>query len=71
MLSMKQFFILCILVCVANCYMGIIRSEQGKSKTKVGFCEFDGVVNEWGESATPNKCEKYSCNEDYSIGVVG
>ena len=71
MFSINQFFILCTLVCVSNCYMGIIRSEQGKSKTKVGFCEFDGVVIKRGESATNNKCEKYTCNEDYSIGIIG
>lgn len=71
MFSIKQFIILAAMVCVANCYIGTISSELGKSKTKEGFCEFDEEFIKQGESATNNKCEKIVCNMDYSIRING
>lgn len=71
MFSIKQFFILSAMVCVAYCYIGVIPSELGKSKTKEGFCEYEGESIKQDESKTNNKCEKVDCNTDYSLRING
>ncbi|CAO1424260.1 unnamed protein product [Diamesa serratosioi] len=68
---LKQLLILSIMVCVAHCYIGVISSEIGKSKTKEGFCEYEGDSIKQSESKISKKCEKIDCNEDYSIKITG
>ena len=71
MFSIKHLIIFSAMVCVAYCYVGMIPSERGKSKTKEGFCEYNGEFIKQSESKINNECERIDCNTDFSIRING
>ena len=69
MFSIKHLIIFSAMVCVAYCAVGNI--QQTQSKTKEGFCEYNGEFIKQRESKINNECERIDCNTDFSIRING
>ena len=67
MFSIKQLIILSAMMCVAFSAIHRDSPQDGKSKTKDGFCEYNGEFIKQGETKQKEKCSQIKCNNDYSI----
>ena len=67
MFSIKQLIILSAMMCVAFCAIHFVSPQNGNSKTKEGFCEYNGEFIKQGETKQKGECSQIKCNNDYSI----